>query len=125
MPTPWERPRAVIELGGGRPLRGSPLGGGRAHLEGAQQPLGLKLGTLWPRSHDLPSSRAPVWAGPADAGPCGLENAPAQGMTTRRDKTVIDEIERTRDARITAMAKACTCQLCNAHWQSFALGANS
>lgn len=64
MPTPWERPRAVIELGGGRPLRDSPLGGGRAHLEGAQQPLGLKLGTLWPRSHDLPSSLVPL-SGPA------------------------------------------------------------
>ena len=35
VPTPWERLRAVIELGGGRPPRDSPLGGGRAHLEGA------------------------------------------------------------------------------------------
>ena len=30
VPMPWERPRAVIELGGGRPPRHSPLGGGRA-----------------------------------------------------------------------------------------------
>ena len=30
VPTLWERPRAVIELGGGRPPRHSPLGGGRA-----------------------------------------------------------------------------------------------
>ena len=38
VPTLWEQPRAVIELGGGRLPRDSPPGGGRAGSEGAQQP---------------------------------------------------------------------------------------
>ena len=58
VPMPWERPRAVIELGGGRPPRHSPLGGGRAAYEGAQQPLGLELSSFPPHSHVLPASSA-------------------------------------------------------------------
>ena len=58
VPTPWERLRAVIEPGGGRPPRDSPLGGGRAPLEGAQRRVGLELCAYWPRSHELPASRA-------------------------------------------------------------------
>jgi hypothetical protein len=38
VPTLWGRPRAVSELGGGRLPHRSPLGGGRAAYEGAQQP---------------------------------------------------------------------------------------
>ena len=67
VPTPWERLRAVIELGGGRPPRDSPLGGGRAPLEGAQRREGLELCAYWPRSHELPASRpVPLCACPAD-----------------------------------------------------------
>ena len=58
VPTLWARPRAVIELGGGRPPRHSPLGGGRIAYEGAHLPLGLELGSFWPHSHDLPVSPA-------------------------------------------------------------------
>ena len=58
VPTPWERPRAVIEPGGGRLPRHSPLGGGRAPPEGAQQPSGLELTSFLPHSHVLPASSA-------------------------------------------------------------------
>ena len=57
-PTLWARPRAVIESGGGRPPCLRPLGGGRASLEGAQQPSGLELGSFGPHSHDMPASPA-------------------------------------------------------------------
>ena len=56
VPTLWARPRAVIELGGGRLPRHSPLGGGRAAYEGAQQPSGLELGSFSPHSRDLTAS---------------------------------------------------------------------
>ena len=58
VPTLWARPRAVIELGGGRLPRHSPLGGGRAAYEGVQQPWGLELGRILPHSHVLPASPA-------------------------------------------------------------------
>ena len=58
VPTLWARPRAVIELGGGRPPRHSPLGGGRASYEGAQQPQALELASISPYSHDLTASSA-------------------------------------------------------------------
>ena len=57
-PTLWARSRAVIESGGGRPPCRRPLGGGRASLEGAQQPSGLELGSFGPHSHDMPGSPA-------------------------------------------------------------------
>ena len=56
VPTLWARPRAVIELGGGRLPRHSPLGGGRAAYKGAQQPSGLELGSFSPHSHHLTAS---------------------------------------------------------------------
>jgi hypothetical protein len=58
VPTLWARPRAVIELGGGRLPRHSPLGGGRAAYKGAQQPSVLELGSFSPHSHHLTASRA-------------------------------------------------------------------
>jgi hypothetical protein len=58
VPTLWGRLRVVNESGGGRPPRHSPLGGGRAAYEGAQQPSGLELGSFSPHSHDLTASRA-------------------------------------------------------------------
>jgi hypothetical protein len=66
VPTLWARPRAVIELGGGRLPRHSPLGGGRAAYKGAQQPSVLELGSFSPHSHHLTAS---LWLSfhPADA----------------------------------------------------------
>ena len=58
VPTLWARPRAVIELGGGRLPRHSPLGGGRAAYEGVQLPQGLELASFLPYSHVLTASRA-------------------------------------------------------------------
>ena len=57
VPTLWGRLRVVNELGGGRLPRHSPLGGGRAAYEGAQQPSGLELGSFSPHSHHLTASR--------------------------------------------------------------------
>jgi hypothetical protein len=54
----WARSRAICESGGGRLPRHSPLEGGRAPYEGAQQPPGLKLGAFSPHSHDMPASPA-------------------------------------------------------------------
>ena len=54
----WERQRAVMGPGGGRLPRHSPLGGGRAPYEGAQQPPRLELGAFSPHSHDVPASPA-------------------------------------------------------------------
>ena len=58
VPTLWARPRAVIELGGGRLPHRSPLGGGRVAYEGAQQPQALELDSISPYSHDLTASSA-------------------------------------------------------------------
>ena len=58
VPTLWARPRAVIELGGGRLPHRSPLGGGRVAYEGAQQPQALELASISPYSHDLTASSA-------------------------------------------------------------------
>jgi hypothetical protein len=69
IPTLWARPRAVIELGGGRLPRHIPLGGGRAAYEGAQQRPGLELGSFSPHSHHLTASVPSLWLSfhPADA----------------------------------------------------------
>ena len=58
VPTLWARPRAVNESGGGRLPRHSPLGGGWAAYEGAEQPWGLEPGPFQPHSHVLPASPA-------------------------------------------------------------------
>jgi hypothetical protein len=47
------RGRAVSESGGGRLPRHSPLGGGRASDEGAQQPQGLELASISPHTQLL------------------------------------------------------------------------
>ena len=54
----WERSGAICGSGGGRLPRHSPLGGGRAPYEGAQQPQDLELGAFSPHSHDMPASPA-------------------------------------------------------------------
>jgi len=53
VPTLWARSRAVSESGGGRLPRHSPLGGGRASYEGAQQPQGLELASISPHTQLL------------------------------------------------------------------------
>ena len=67
VPTQWERLRAVIELGGGRPPRDSPLGGGRALWkvrsgEGASNsaPIGLVLTSCLPLVPCLTAPQMPL-----------------------------------------------------------------
>ena len=73
VPTLWARLRAVTGSGGGRPLRHSPLGGGRAVYEGVQRPSGLELASYLPHSHIVPVSDVPsLWPCSRSADRCHM-----------------------------------------------------